>query len=245
MICSRGTKDPPQALFCMGCGRLLSGSLGQEHRFLSVAFFDLKDSTRLLAQGRDQAYATFQETLQEAAKEARSRGGFVHRFLGDGLLVLFGAPKAQGEEARRALEAAWEMVRKSPFPARAGVATGEVLWTPLGSGQAGEATAVGLPVNLAERLSKLAPPGTVLLDAETLRLAGKVQAQGRAEEVPGFGVLELYQLEGVVPSPDPPKAWKPPWKPSWPFWTPLGGFCRWQALLPQGRPFFYKPFSPA
>lgn len=239
MIRSCGTKNPPQALFCVGCGRLLSGSLGQGHRFLSVVFFDLKDSTRLLAQGRDQAYATF----QEAAKEARRRGGFVHRFLGDGLLVLFGTPKAQGEEARRALEAAWEMVRKSPFPARAGVATGEVLWTPLGSGQAGEATAVGLPVNLAERLSKLAPPGTVLLDAETLRLAGKVQAQGRAEEVPGFGVLELYQLEGVVPSPDqtPPKAWKP----SWPFWTPLGGFCRWQALPPQGRPFFYKPFSPA
>ncbi len=197
MTCPCGQKNPPQALFCMACGRLLLTALQGERRLVSAVFFDLKDSTRLLAQSADRAYATFQQALLEAAQEARRWGGFVHRFLGDGLLVLFGAPRAQGKEAQRALKAALAMVQKSPAPARAGVATGEVLWTPLGSGQAGEATAVGLAVNLAERLSKLAPPGRVLADGQTLGLAGRVRAEAQRVEAPGFGVLEVYRVEGV------------------------------------------------
>jgi class 3 adenylate cyclase len=46
-----------------------------------------------------------------------------------------------------------------------------VLWTPLGDGQAGDPTALGPPVVLAERLSKPGRPGEVLTDRLTLELA--------------------------------------------------------------------------
>lgn len=87
------------------------------------------------------------------------------------------------------------MVRHSPFPARAGVASGEALWGPLGSGYAGEPTLLGPPVNLAERLSKLAAPGEVLTEATTLRLApGAEGALLGSREVKGMGQVPVYRL---------------------------------------------------
>lgn len=183
----------------MACGRALGTPLPQEKRFVSIVFFDLVDSTSGFRQGLHSAYHRLQEALEEAARVARARGGFVHRFLGDGILVLFGAPRARGKEPWRALEAALEMVRSSPLPARAGVASGEVLWAPLGDGQAGEPTAVGPAVILAERLSKLAESGQVLTEPATLALAPGVRAQGLGpREAKGLGEVEAFRVEAVA-----------------------------------------------
>jgi len=86
------------------------------------------------------------------------------------------------------------MVRASPLPARVGVASGEVLWTPLGDGQAGDPTALGPPVVLAERLSKLGRPGEVLTDRLTLELARGAR---------GLGPVEAYRLLEVRLELDP------------------------------------------
>ncbi len=183
----------------MACGRALGALLATERRFVSVVFYDLVDSSRRFQAGLRAAYQGLQEALEGAARVARAKGGFVHRFLGDGILVLFGAPRARGKEPWRALEAAWEMVRTSPLPARAGVASGEVLWAPLGSGQAGEPTAVGTPVVLAERLSRLAQPGEVLTEAATLGLAPGVRGTPLGpKEAKGLGTVEVYRLERVA-----------------------------------------------
>ncbi|WP_243094662.1 adenylate/guanylate cyclase domain-containing protein [Thermus thalpophilus] len=204
MRCECGHKNPPEARFCMACGRALGVLLPEERRFVSVVFFDLVDSTRGFQEGLDSAYARLQEALEEAARAARAKGGFVHRFLGDGILVLFGAPRARGLEPWRALEAALDMVKASPFPARAGVASGEVLWAPLGSGQAGEPTAVGSPVVLAERLSKLAAPGEVLADAATLALAKGAQAEFLGQrEARGLGWVAVHRVRRVEMALDP------------------------------------------
>ena len=195
MRCACGQKNPPEARYCLACGQLLGARLPRETRFVSVVFFDLANSTEAFRQGLSPAYRRLREALEEAAGRARARGGFVHRFLGDGVLVFFGAPRSQGLEPWRALAAAWDMVRHSPFPARAGVASGEALWGPLGSGYAGEPTLLGPPVNLAERLSKLAAPGEVLTEATTLRLApGAEGALLGSREVKGMGQVPVYRL---------------------------------------------------
>lgn len=199
MRCECGQKNPPEARFCMACGRALGALLPEERRFVSVVFFDLVDSTQGFAHGLHTAYHRLQEALEEAARVVRAQGGFVHRFLGDGILALFGAPRARGKEPWRALEAALTMVRTSPLPARAGVASGEVVWAPLGDGQAGEPTAVGPAVVLAERLSKLAPPGAVLSEPRTLALASGVRARGIGTlEAKGLGPVEGHLVEAVA-----------------------------------------------
>jgi len=95
----------------MACGRALGAILPEERRFVSVVFFDLVRSSERFREGLEAAYQDLQEALEEAARTARAHGGFVHRFLGDGILVLFGAPKARGREPWRALEAALRMVQ--------------------------------------------------------------------------------------------------------------------------------------
>ena len=191
MRCACGQKNPPEARFCMACGRALGVLLPAERPFVSVVFFDLVGSSQRFREGLEAAYQALQGALEEAARIAREHRGFVHRFLGDGVLVLFGAPRARGREPWRALEAALGMVWASPLPARVGVASGEVLWTPLGDGQAGNPTALGPPVVLAERLSKLGRPGEVLTDRLTLELAR------------GLGPVEAYRLLEVRLEPDP------------------------------------------
>ena len=188
----------------MACGRALGALLPEEKRYVSVLFYDLVDSSQHFQAGLQAAYHHLQEALEEAARVARAKGGFVHRFLGDGVLVLFGAPRARGKEPWRALEAALEMVRTSRLPARAGVASGEVLWAPLGSGQAGEPTAVGPAVVLAERLSKLASPGEVLTEPQTLALAPGVEAEGLGlREAKGLGAVEVSRVKAVRVELDP------------------------------------------
>ncbi|WP_253704769.1 adenylate/guanylate cyclase domain-containing protein [Thermus scotoductus] len=198
MRCECGQKNPPEARFCMACGRALGALLPEERRYVSVLFYDLVNSSQHFQAGLQVAYQQLQEALEEAARVARAKGGFVHRFLGDGILVLFGAPRARGKEPWRALEAALEMVGSSPLPARAGVASGEVLWAPLGSGQAGEPTAVGPPVVLAERLSKLAHPKEVLTEPTTLALAPGVAADPLGlKEAKGLGAVEVFRVRSV------------------------------------------------
>ncbi|MEZ0320564.1 MAG: AAA family ATPase [Thermus sp.] len=204
MRCECGQRNPPEARFCMACGRALGALLPEEKRYVSVLFYDLVDSSQHFQAGLQAAYHHLQEALEDAARVARAKGGFVHRFLGDGVLVLFGAPRARGKEPWRALEAALEMVRTSRLPARAGVASGEVLWAPLGSGQAGEPTAVGPAVVLAERLSKLASPGEVLTEPQTLALAPGVEAEGLGlREAKGLGAVEVSRVKAVRVELDP------------------------------------------
>jgi class 3 adenylate cyclase len=74
----------------MACGRALGVFLPAERRFVSVVFFDLVGSSQRFREGLEAAYQALQGVLEEAARIAREHGGFVHRFLGDGVLVLFG-----------------------------------------------------------------------------------------------------------------------------------------------------------
>ena len=109
-------------------------------------------------------------------------GGFVAKYMGDGVLAYFGYPQAHEHDAERAVRAGLALVEAvpklatnagSPLQVRVGIATGLVVVGDLiGAGAAQEQAVVGETPNLAARLQTLAEPGAVVIAAATRRLTG-------------------------------------------------------------------------
>jgi class 3 adenylate cyclase len=109
-------------------------------------------------------------------------GGFVAKYMGDGVLAYFGYPQAHEHDPERAVRAALTLVEAvpklathagSPLQVRVGIATGLVVVGDLiGAGAAQEQAVVGETPNLAARLEALAEPGTAVIASSTRRLTG-------------------------------------------------------------------------
>ena len=120
---------------------------------------------------------------QDATAGAIGRyGGFVAKFMGDGVLAYFGFPRAFEDAAERAVRAALgilaevgdiELPDGTRLQARIGIATGlVVVGEIIGTGSAQERTIVGETPNLAARLQALAQPDSILVSESTQRLLG-------------------------------------------------------------------------
>jgi class 3 adenylate cyclase len=117
--------------------------------------------------------AAYQKCVAETVQRF---GGFVAKYMGDGVLVYFGYPQAHEDDAERAVRAALELITavaaletRAPLQTRIGIATGMVVVGDLiGSGSAQEQAVVGETPNLAARLQGLAMPGSLVI-AETTR----------------------------------------------------------------------------
>ena len=155
-----------------------------ERRQLTVMFCDLVGSTMLSAEldpeDLRQVIGGYQAAVTE---EVTKFGGFVAKYMGDGVLVYFGYPHAHEEDAERALRAGLALVdrigrlewRETRLSARVGIATGIVVVGDLiGHGSAQERGVVGETPNLAARLQAMAKPGSVLSDDTTRRLVGEL-----------------------------------------------------------------------
>jgi class 3 adenylate cyclase/predicted ATPase len=117
--------------------------------------------------------------------------GFVAKYMGDGVLVYFGYPRAHEDDAERAvraglgsIEAVGRLdVKSAKLQARVGIATGLVVVGDLiGEGSAQEQSVVGETPNLAARLQALATPASVVIAASTRQQIG-----------------ELFDLEDIGP----------------------------------------------
>ncbi len=153
-------------------------SLGiAERRHLTVLFADLVASTELTNRFDPEDMRELLRRYQDAVAGAVSRyGGYVSKFLGDGLLVFFGWPTAYEDHAVRAVKAGLEAVRrvrelKTPdgerLSARFGIASGDVVvGDTIGENTYEEGAMTGPIVNLAARLQEHAEPNSVVLSAE-------------------------------------------------------------------------------
>lgn len=150
--------------------RVLAGRLepGQsERRYVTVLFCDLRDFTALCERRRaEDALDVLNAFYERACVIIRAHGGHVNKFLGDGLLAIFGAPERHSHHARAALDAARQLVRASDELRREGgvwadlqvgigLDTGDVVTGALGSPERLEYTAIGATVNRAARLQAL------------------------------------------------------------------------------------------
>ena len=150
--------------------RVLSGSLtpGQsERRYVTVLFCDLRDFTALCERRRaEDAMAVLNAFYERACVIIRAHGGHVNKFLGDGLLALFGAPERHTHPADAAIGAARQLARAadelrreggvwSDLQIGIGLDTGDVVVGAVGSPERLEYTAIGATVNRAARLQAL------------------------------------------------------------------------------------------
>jgi class 3 adenylate cyclase/predicted ATPase len=154
-----------------------------ERRQLTVMFCDLVGSTamstRLDPEDMRGVIAAYQKCCTRLITEG---GGFVAKYMGDGVLAYFGYPQAHEHDAERAVRAGLaivdaapklETVVGEPLHVRVGIATGiVVVGDLLGSGEAQERGVVGDTPNLAARLQGIAEPDSVVIAEATRKLLG-------------------------------------------------------------------------
>ena len=172
-----------------------------ERRQVTVMFSDLVGSTALSARMDPEDLREVISAYQKCVAETVQRfGGFVAKYMGDGVLVYFGYPQAHEDDAERAVRAGLELVAvvsglKTPTPLkmRIGVATGLVVVGDLiGSGEARERGIVGETPNLAARLQGAAEPNMVVIAESTRKLLGNLF------ELEDLGAKDLKGIAGPV-----------------------------------------------
>jgi len=210
MVCPRcGTVAPDGARFCASCGNeLASGAPREERKLVSVLFVDIVGSTAH-ADGADPE--DVRDRNQLYYDEVRSRieqyGGTLEKYIGDAVMAVFGAPLARSDDAERAVRASLsildgirELNERHPgiaLDVRAGVTTGEAIVAVDAAPE--DALATGDVVNIAARLQTAAPPGHVIVDAQSYHLTRHafafevippIEAKGKREPVEAWLVGE-------------------------------------------------------
>jgi class 3 adenylate cyclase/tetratricopeptide (TPR) repeat protein len=198
--------------------RIINSKLAREgeRKQVTVLFADLKGSMELLAERDPEEARSILDPVLERMMEAVHRyEGTVNQVMGDGIMALFGAPLAHEDHAVRACYAALRMqefvkayaedVRRTtgiPPAIRVGLNSGEVLARSVGSDLRMDYTAVGQTTHLAARMEQAALPGTIVITADTLRLAegylhvtplGRMSVKGLRDPV------EAYEVTGAGP----------------------------------------------
>jgi class 3 adenylate cyclase len=156
-----------------------AGIPAAERRQLTVMFCDLVGSTALSARLDPEELREVIGAYHRCVTEAVRRfDGFVAKYMGDGVLIYFGFPRAHEDDAERAVRAGLAVVEAvrgiaaaNPLEVRIGIAAGLVVVGDLvGEGAAQEQAVVGETPNLAARLQALAEPRAVVIAPATRRL---------------------------------------------------------------------------
>jgi class 3 adenylate cyclase/tetratricopeptide (TPR) repeat protein len=172
-----------------------------ERRQVTVMFSDLVGSTALSARMDPEDLREVISAYQKCVAETVQRvGGFVAKYMGDGVLVYFGYPQAHEDDAERAVRAGLELVTAvtalkthAALQTRVGIATGLVVVGDLiGSGASQEQAIVGETPNLAARLQGVAVPNSIVIAEGTRKLLGNLF------ELEDLGPKELKGIAGPV-----------------------------------------------
>lgn len=185
-----------------------------ERRHLTVMFCDLVGSTALSARlDPEDMWEVIRAYRAACASVVAAYDGRIARFVGDGILVYFGYPRAHEDDAERAVRAGLDAISAiaqlktgsdERVELRIAIATGLVVVGDLISGDASEEHAtVGDTPNLAARLQSLAEPGAVVVASSTRRLLGDLftfRNLGR-REVKGIAEpIAVWAVEGAPAS---------------------------------------------
>jgi class 3 adenylate cyclase len=196
-IATQPTPEPPRSVE----SKL---QLAAERRHVTVMFSDLVGSTamstRMDPEDLREVISSYQKCV---AQTVRRFGGFVAKYMGDGVLVYFGYPQAHEDDAERAVRAGLELIAvvtslkpNAPLQSRVGIATGLVVVGDLiESGEARERGIVGETPNIAARLQSIAEPNQVIIAEDTRRLLGNLFE---------FADLGSKELKGIA---SPTRTW--------------------------------------
>jgi adenylate cyclase len=191
--------------------------LAGERCDVSVLFCDLRGFTSLAERlPPEQVVLLLNQFYTLAVDSTFKHGGTLDKFLGDGVMAIFGAPIRHPDHASQAVRAAVAMrvaaeelsekrrrEGKLPITVGIGVSAGEAVAGTMGTEDRMEYTVVGDSVNLAARLEAEAQPGQILVSGSTYarvrevvwaRSLGLVKLKGKEEPV------EAYEVLGLAPS---------------------------------------------
>ena len=227
-----GSDNAPEAKFCADCGHPLNPlvstptsastpvsamlpvptrEIAGERRHLTVLFCDLVGSTAIAARLDPEEWRETVGEYHRAAAEAITRfGGHVVKYLGDGVMALFGWPEAHDNDAERAARAGLAIIdaiaklgagtkpannpARPRLSARVGIDSGAVV---VGTGAGEDADVFGDAPNIAARVEAAAEPGTVLITGATHHLVSGlfvVEERG-AQSLKGVELpVQLYRV---------------------------------------------------
>ncbi|HEY5870655.1 MAG TPA: adenylate/guanylate cyclase domain-containing protein, partial [Candidatus Tectomicrobia bacterium] len=190
--------------------------LAGERKQVTVLFADLKGSMELLGdRDPEEARQLLDPVLERMMAAVHRYEGTVNQVMGDGIMALFGAPIAHEDHAVRACYAALAMqeairhysadVRRQhglEIQIRVGLNAGEVVVRAIGNDLHMDYSAIGQTTHLAARMEQLAPPGSIRLTADTLRLAEGCVQTIPLGPVPIKGLstpVDVYELVDAGP----------------------------------------------
>ena len=212
-------ENPVAFKFCGQCGHSLSDNVDNkpsqpvetaERRQLTVMFCDLANSALLSDLLDPEEFRDIIRLYQDRCTQVIAEyNGYVAQYLGDGILVYFGYPKAHENDAKHAVYSALKTVKaieqlnqelslgNFELNIRIGIHTGLVVTSEVGAGQRTEHLALGRTPNIAARLQSLAGPNQIYISTSTHHLVKsffKTQAQG-SQTLKGISApIEIFQV---------------------------------------------------
>lgn len=191
-------------------------TLTGEERVATVLFSDIRDFTQTTAgKPSSEVVAWLNEYFEAMSGAIQSQGGFLNKFIGDGIMAVYGVPISHGdaEDARNAVRSALLMLEeveklnalhagdptRPPIRIGIGIHTGELTAGTVGASNRMEYSVIGETVNLASRLESLTKEQGVpiVLSAACARLMGAdfpVERLGNSK-VKGFSeAVEVYTV---------------------------------------------------
>lgn len=188
--------------------------LGGERRKITILTSDLRGFTATSERlPPEEVVKILNLYLGYMADVITAHQGTIDEFMGDGILVLFGAPTAREDDARRAIACAVDMqlamtpvneemnkLGLPPLKMGIGINTGEVVVGNIGSAKRTKYGIVGSQVNLTYRIESFTTEGQILISQSTLNDAGEgVQIDGE-KHVQAKGIKEpitIYDIGGI------------------------------------------------
>lgn len=183
-----------------------------ERKPVTMLFADITGSTALTEDlDAEEAHELLYGVIQQMCEAVESNNGTICRFMGDGVMAMFGAPLASERHAVEACGAALEMqqaMRDREVPIRVGLHSGEVVVLKVGDGETTEFDASGPMINVAKRMEESASPGSVCMTDTTRELAGEsicaealepVRVKGLTQPVPVFELQQVRLTEDIDP----------------------------------------------
>ncbi len=174
MKCSHcGYENPSNANFCLNCGAPLKHVVIPEKRNVTVLFADLVNFTRISENKDPEDVLNMLNAIFEVFEQIVYKyDGTVDKYLGDGIMVLFGAPVAHEDDIERAVRcgaeilASVEEIRENlseEIHVKVSLNTGYVISGYTGGTKKQMYTVIGDTVNVAEKINEIAEPDTVVL----------------------------------------------------------------------------------
>jgi adenylate cyclase len=185
--------------------------LGGENQTATILFADIRGFTRLSERMQPQQIVELlNEYFSEMTDLIFDNGGTLDKYLGDGIMALFGAPLSKPDDARRSVKTAAEMQRaltalnrhwqargQEPLQMGLGINTGQVTAGNIGSSKRMDYTVIGDVVNLASRLCANAAGGQILISESTFAEINGCFPARRLETIRVKGKeapVEIYEI---------------------------------------------------